>query len=139
MSYGIGDHAKIFDGGCTEDFLHVKKPTFSEDGDDGSFGFEEKADLRIVRGFYVGSTGGTEGGEFTGSPAEFSGFGEKIPILVVGTGPTAFDIVKSVGRESFGEAEFVGKGEVDPFTLSTIPKSGVVDGEMGACGHRRRC
>jgi hypothetical protein len=116
----------------------VKEPAFPEDGDDGGFGLEEKADLGIVGGFYVGSAGRTEGGEFTRTPTEFSGFGKKIPILVVGTGPTAFYIVKSVGREPFGEAEFVGKGEVDPFALGAVPKSGVVDGEMGACGHTGR-
>jgi len=43
--------------------------------------------------------------------------------------------VKSVGSEPFGEAEFIGKGEVDAFALSPIAKGGVVDGEMGACRH----
>jgi len=138
MSYGIGDHAKIFDGGGTENFLHVKKPTFSEDGDDGGLGLEEKEDLGVVGGFDIGPAGGTEGGEFTGTPVEFSSFGKKIPILVVGTGPTAFDVVKSVGREPFGEAEFVGKGEVDAFALGTVTQGGVVDGKMGPCGHTGR-
>jgi hypothetical protein len=138
MSNGIGDHAKIFHGGGTENFLHVKKPTFSEDGDDGGLGLEEKEDLGVVGGFDIGPAGGTEGGEFTGTPVEFSSFGKKIPILVVGTGPTAFDVVKSVGREPFGEAEFVGKGEVDAFALGTVTQGGVVDGKMGPCGHTGR-
>jgi hypothetical protein len=137
-SNGIGDHAEIFDGGGTENFLHVKKPAFSEDGNDGRFGLEEKADLGVVGGFDVRSASGAEGSKFTGAPTEFSGFGKKIPILVVGTGPTALHVVKSVGCEPFGEAEFVGKGEVDAFALGTIAKGGVVDGEMGAGGHGER-
>jgi hypothetical protein len=116
----------------------VKKPAFSEDGNDGRFGLEEKADLGIVGGFYVGSAGRTEGGEFTGTPTEFSGFCKKIPILVVGTGPTTFHVVKAVGCEPFGEAEFVGKGEVDAFALGTVTQGGVVDGKMGPCGHTGR-
>ena len=44
-SNGIGDHAEVFNGGGAEDFFHVKKPAFPEDGDDRGFGFEEKVDL----------------------------------------------------------------------------------------------
>jgi len=137
-SNGIGDHAEIFNGGGTEDFFDVKEPAFPENGDDGGFGLEEKPDLGIVGSFDVGSAGRAESGEFTGAPAEFSGFGKKIPILVVGTGPTAFHVVKSVGCEPFGETKFIGKGEVDAFALSTVAKGGVVDGEMGASGHGGR-
>jgi hypothetical protein len=114
----------------------VKEPAFPEDGDNRGFGLEEKTDLGIVGGLDAGSAGGAEGGEFTGTPVEFPGFGKKIPIFVVGAGPTAFHVVKSVGCEPFGETEFVGKGEVDAFALGTVPKSGVVDGKMGAYGHR---
>ena len=90
---GIGDHTKVFCGGGAEDFFDVKEPTFPEDGDDGGFGFEEEFDLGIGGGFDIRSAGGAEGGEFTGTPAEFSCFGKKIAIFVVGAGPTALDIV----------------------------------------------
>jgi len=38
---GVGDHAKVFDGGSAKDFFNVKEPAFSEDVDDGVFCFEE--------------------------------------------------------------------------------------------------
>jgi len=132
---GVGDHAKVFDWGGAKDFFDVKEPTFSEDGDDGGFCLEEEADLGIGGGVDVGSAGGAEGGEFGGTPVEFSGLGEEVPILVVGTWPTAFDVVESVGGEALGEAKFIGEGEVDPFALGTIAQGGVVQGESGSGGH----
>jgi hypothetical protein len=104
---GIGDHTEVFCGGGTEDFFDVKEPAFSEDSDDGGFGFEEEFDLGIGGGFDVGSAGGAEGGEFTGAPLKFSCFGKKIAIFVVGARPTAFHIVETVGSEAFGKAKFI--------------------------------
>jgi hypothetical protein len=100
---------------------------------------EEEADLGIVVGVDVRSAGGSEGGEFAGAPVEFSGLGKEIPILVVGAWPTAFDVVESVGSEAFGEAKFIGEGEVDAFALGTIAEGGVVKGESGVGGHRYGC
>ena len=134
----IGDHAKVFRGGGTKDFFDVKEPAFSEDGNDGGFRFEEETDLGVVGGFGVGAAGGAEGGEFTGTPAKFSCFDKKISIFVVGTWPTTFDIVDTVGGESFGEAKLIGKGEVNALALSAITQSSVVDGKMGSSGHRGR-
>ena len=133
---GVGDHAKVFDGGGAKDFFDVQEPAFAEDGDDGGFRFEEEADLGIGGGVDVGSAGGAEGGEFGGAPVEFSGLGKEVSILVVGAWPTAFDVVESVGGEAFGEAKFIGEGEVDAFALSTIAQGGVVKGESGVGGHR---
>ena len=126
---GVGDHAKVFDGGGAKDFFDVQEPAFAEDGDDGGFCFEEEADLGIGGGVDVGSAGGAEGGEFGGAPVEFSGLGKEVSILVVGAWPTAFDVVESVGSEAFGEAKFIGEGEVDAFALGTIAQGGVVKGE----------
>ncbi len=92
--------------------------------------------MGIVGGVDVGSAGGAEGGEFRGAPVEFSGLGKEVSILVVGTWPTAFDVVESVGGEAFGEAKFIGEGEVDAFALGTIAECGVVKGESGVGGHR---
>jgi len=133
---GVGDHAKVFDGGSAKDFFNVKEPAFTEDGDDGGFCFEEEADLGIGGGVDVGSTGGTEGGEFGGAPVEFAGLGKEVSILVVGAWPTAFDVVEAVGGEAFGEAKFIGEGEVDAFALGTIAQGGVVESESGVGGHR---
>ena len=132
---GVGDHAKVFDGGGAKDFFDVKEPTFSEDGDDGGFCLEEESDLGIGGGVDVGSAGGAEGGEFGGAPVEFSGLGKEVSILVVGARPTAFDVVEAVGGEAFGEAKFIGKGEVDAFALSTIAQGGVVKRESGSGAH----
>ena len=44
--------------------------------------------------------------------------------------------MEPVGSESFSQAKFVRKGKVDPFRLSTVAESGVVDGQMGGSGHR---
>ena len=133
---GVGDHAKVFDGGGAKDFFDVKEPAFAEDGDDGGFCLEEEADLGIGGGVDVGSAGGAEGGEFGGAPVEFSGLGKEVSILVVGAWPTAFDVVETVGGEAFGEAKFIGKGEVNAFALGTIAQGGVVKGESGVGGHR---
>ena len=135
---GVGDHAKVFDGGGAKDFFDVQEPAFSEDGDDGGFRLEEEADLGIGGGVDVGSAGGAEGGEFGGAPVEFSGLGKEVSILVVGAWPTAFDVVESVGGEAFGEAKFIGEGEVNAFALGTIAQGGVVKGESGVGGHRSR-
>ncbi len=132
---GVGDHAKVFDGGGAKDFFNVKEPAFSEDGDDGGFCFEEEADLGIGGGVDVGSAGGAEGGEFGGAPVEFAGLGKEVSILVVGAWPTAFDVVETVGGEAFGEAKFIGEGEVNAFALSTIAQGGVVKGEIGSGAH----
>jgi hypothetical protein len=86
----------------------MKEPAFSEDSDDGGFGFEEEFNLGIGGGFDVGSAGGAEGGEFTGTPAEFSCFCKKIAILVVRARPTSLDIVETIGGEPFGKAKFIG-------------------------------
>lgn len=132
---GVGDHTKVFDGGCAKDFFDVKEPAFAEDGDDGGFRLEEEADLGIVGGVDVGSAGGAEGGEFGGAPVKFSGLDKEVSILVVGAWPTAFDVVESVGGEAFGEAKFIGEGEVDAFALGTIAQGGVVKGESGSGAH----
>jgi hypothetical protein len=105
---GIRDHTEIFYGCGAEDFFNVKEPAFSEDSDDGSFGFEEEFDLGIGRRVDVRSAGGPEGGQFTRAPLEFSCFCKKIAILVVGARPTAFHIVETVGGEAFGKAKFIG-------------------------------
>ena len=133
---GVGDHAKVLDGGGAKNFFDVQEPAFAEDGDDGGFCFEEEADLGIGGGVDVGSAGGAEGGEFGGAPVEFSGLGKEVSILVVGAWPTAFDVVEAVGGEAFGEAKFIGEGEVDAFALGTIAQGGVVKGESGVGGHR---
>jgi hypothetical protein len=44
--------------------------------------------------------------------------------------------VESVGGEAFGEAKFIGEGEVNAFALGTIPQGGVVKSESGVGGHR---
>ena len=132
---GVGDHAKVFDGGGAKDFFDVKEPTFSEDGDDGGFCLEEESDLGIGGGVDVGSAGGAEGGEFGGAPVEFSGLGKEVSILVVGAWPTAFDVVEAVGGEAFSEAKFIGQGEVDTFALGTIAQGGVVKRESGSGAH----
>ena len=67
---------------------------------------------------------------------EFSGLGKEVSILVVGSWPTAFDVVESVGGEAFGKAKFIGEGKVDAFALGTIAEGGVVKGESGVGGHR---
>jgi hypothetical protein len=136
---GVGDHAKVFHGGGTKDFFDVKEPAFSEDGDYGGFRLEEEADLGIGGGVNVGSAGGAEGGEFGGAPVEFSGLGKEVSIFVVGARPTAFDVVKTVGGEAFGEAKFIGEREVNAFALGTIAQGGVVEGESGVGGHRYGC
>ncbi len=105
---GVGNHTKIFRGGGAEDFFDMKEPAFPKDSDDGGFGFEEEFDLGICGGFDIRAAGGSEGGEFTGAPAEFSCFGKKIAIFVVGSRPTAFHIVETVGGEAFGKAKFIG-------------------------------
>ena len=133
---GVGDHAKVFDGGGAKDLFDVQEPAFAEDGDDGGFRLEKEADLGIGGGVDVGSAGGTEGGEFGGAPVEFSGLGKEVSILVVGAWPTAFDVVEAVGGEAFGEAKFIGEGEVNAFALSTIAQGGVVESESGVGGHR---
>jgi hypothetical protein len=135
---GVGDHAKVFDGGGAKDFFDVQEPAFAEDGYDGSFRLNKEADLGIDGGVGVGSAGGAEGGEFGGAPVEFSGLGKEVSIFVVGSWPTAFDVVESVGGEAFGEAKFIGEGEVDAFALGTIAQGGVVKGEIGVGGHRLR-
>jgi hypothetical protein len=86
----------------------VKEPAFPKDSDDGSFGFEEEFDLGICGGFDIRAAGGSEGGEFTGAPAEFSCLSKKIAIFVVGAWPTAFDVVEAIGGEAFGKAKFIG-------------------------------
>jgi hypothetical protein len=134
----IGDHAKVFCGGSAENFFDVKEPAFSEDGNNGGFRFEEETDLGVVGGFGVGATGGAKGGEFAGAPTKFSCFDKEISIFVVGTRPTAFHIVETVGGEPFGEAKLIGKGEVNALALSAITQSSVVDGKMGSSGHRGR-
>lgn len=113
----------------------MQEPAFAKDGNDGSFRLEEEADLGIGGGVDVGSAGGAEGGEFGGAPVEFSGLGKEVSILVVGAWPTAFDVVESVGGEAFGEAKFIGQGEVNAFALSTIAQGGVVKGESGSGAH----
>jgi hypothetical protein len=105
---GIRDHAEIFYGGGAEDFFNVKEPAFSEDSDDGGFGFEEEFDLGICGGFDIRAAGGSEGGEFTGTPPEFSCLSKKIAIFVVGARPTSLHIVKTVGGEAFRKAKFIG-------------------------------
>jgi hypothetical protein len=105
---GIRNHAEIFYGGGAEDFFDMKEPAFSKDSDDGSFGFKEEFDLGIGRRVDVRSAGGPEGGQFTGTPAEFSCLSKKIAIFVVGSRPTAFHIVETVGGEPFGKAKFIG-------------------------------
>lgn len=135
---GVGNHAEVFDGGGAKDFFDVQEPAFAEDGNDGGFCLEEEADLGIGGGVDVGSAGGTEGGEFGGAPVEFSGLGKEISVFVVGAWPTAFDVVKAVGGEAFGEAKFIGEGEVNAFALGTIAQGGVVKGESGVGGHRSR-
>jgi hypothetical protein len=105
---GIRDHAEIFYGGCAEDFFDMKEPAFSKDSNDGSFGFDEEFDLGIGRRVDVRSAGGPEGGQFTGTPADFSCLSKKIAIFVVGSRPTAFYIVETVGGEAFGKAKFIG-------------------------------
>jgi len=132
---GVGDHAKVFDRGGAKDFFDVKEPALSEDGDHGGFRLEEEADLGIGGGVDVGSAGGAEGGEFGGAPVEFSGLGKEVSIFVVGSWPTAFDVVEAVGGEAFGEAKFIRKGEVNAFALGTIAQSGVVKGESGVGVH----
>jgi hypothetical protein len=134
--YGVGDHAKVFDGSGAKNLLDVQEPAFPKDGDDGGFRLEEEADLGIGGGVDVGSAGGAEGGEFGGAPVEFSGLGKEVSILVVGSWPTAFDVVESVGGEAFGKAKFIGEGKVDAFALGTIAEGGVVKGESGVGGHR---
>jgi hypothetical protein len=86
----------------------MKEPAFSEDSDDGGFGFEEEFNLGIGGGFDIRAAGGSEGSKFTGAPAEFSCFGKKIAIFVVGSRPTALHIVEAVGGEPFGKAKFIG-------------------------------
>jgi hypothetical protein len=105
---GIGDHAEIFCGGGTKNFFNVKEPAFPEDSDDGGFGFEEEFDLGIGGDLDVGSAGGAEGGQFARTPAEFSCLNKKIAIFVVGSRPTAFDVVEAIGGEAFGKAKFIG-------------------------------
>jgi hypothetical protein len=126
---GVGDHAKVFDGGGAKNLLDVQEPAFPKDGDDGGFRLEEEAELGIGGGVDVGSAGGAEGGEFGGAPVEFSGLGKEVSIFVVGARPTAFDVVKTVGGEAFGEAKFIGEREVNAFALGTIAQGGVVKGE----------
>jgi hypothetical protein len=99
---------KVFRGGGAEDFFDVKEPAFSEDGNDGGFRFEEETDLGIGRRVDVRSAGGPEGGQFARTPAEFSCLNKKIAIFVVGSRPTAFHIVETIGGEAFGKAKFIG-------------------------------
>lgn len=116
----------------------MKEPTFTKNGDDGGLGGEEMANLGIGGGFDIGTAGGAKGGEFARAPAQFFGLGKECAIFVIGAGPTAFDIVETVVRQSLGEAEFIGERKVDPFALGAIAQGGVVKGACGGGGHRAK-
>ena len=126
---GFADHGEVFLGGGAKDFFDAEEPAFAEDGDDGGFGFEEEADLGIGGGRGTGPAGGTEGGQLAGAPPQFFSLGEKFAVLVVRAGPTALHIMDAVSGQFFGEAELVGKGEMDALPLGAVAQGGVVDRE----------
>ena len=132
---GVADHGEVFLRRGAQDFRDVEHGSLADQRDDRRAGLEQKRDLLVALDLGIGAAGAAERGQFGVLEVEFLRLAEELDVLLVGAGPSPLDIVHAEGVEPLGDAEFIGEGEVDAFTLGAIAESGVVEGDGVGGGH----
>ena len=122
---GFGDEDEVFFVGDAERAFDVKVPGLAEDGDDGSAGFDQGADVAVFVHGILGEAGAAEGGELGVVQVEFGGALEELLVLGVAAGPAALNVINTELVQLLGNDELVVHGERDGLALRAVPESGV--------------
>ena len=133
---GVADHGEIFLRRGAQDLGDVEHGRLADERDDGRAGLEQEGDLRVFLHGGVRAAGAAEGGKPRVLELELLRLAEELDVLLVGAGPAALDVVHAEGVEALGDAELVGEGEVDAFTLRAVAERGVVEGDLRCGGHK---
>ena len=103
---------------------------FADQRDHRRASLQQKRDLLVVLHFGVRAARAAEGGELRMLELQLLRLAEKLDVLLVRAGPAALDVVHAEGVETLGNAELVGEGKMDAFTLCAVAERGVVERDV---------
>jgi len=123
---GFPDHGQVLFRRNLQDLRDMEIPGLAENGHYRGFRGNQGLDVGTFLHPQIGTAGAAEGRQSGVLELHALGQFEKTHVLGVGTRPASFDIGEPHLIQPLGNAQLFLGGEIDLFSLRTIPEGGIV-------------